>query len=193
MLTVEKVLNDRTIDRIADEIVLMQSRENTTIHALEQERKECEKSISNLLNAIQAGILTPSTKDRLEQLEAQRDKLDEAILQAKMERPVYTKEEIVRWIKHYKHGNINDKDYQKEIIDTFLNSIYLYDDYLVLTYNYKDGTETLTLEEIEAAFRSELNSLAPPKQPFLWDGCFSLSCPLKNRTFVPSETIARPL
>lgn len=175
MLTVEKVLNDRTIDRIADEIVLMQSRENTTVPALEQEKKACEKSISNLLNAIQAGILTPSTKDRLEQLEAQRDKLDAAILQAKMERPVYTKEEIVAWIRHYKHGNINDKDYQKEIIDTFLNSIYVYDDYLVLTYNYKDGTETLTLEEIEAAFRSDLCSCAPPNRQSQCDCRFSFS------------------
>ncbi len=80
-----------------------------------------------------------------------------------MERPVYSKEEIVRWISHFKYGNIEDKDYQKEIIDTFLNSIYLYDDRLVLTYNYKDGTETLTLQEIEAAFGSDLNSFAPPK------------------------------
>ena len=74
----------------------------------------------------------------------------------------YTKEEIVRWIGRYKYGNIDDKDYQKEIIDTFLNSIYVYDDRLVFTYNYKDGTETLTLEEIEAAFGSDLTQYAPP-------------------------------
>ena len=79
-----------------------------------------------------------------------------------MERPKYTKEEIVRWIGRYKYGNIDDKDYQKEIIDTFLNSIYVYDDRLVFTYNYKDGTETLTLEEIEAAFGSDLTQYAPP-------------------------------
>lgn len=53
--------------------------------------------------------------------------------------------------------------YQKEIIDTFLNSIYVYDDRLVFTYNYKDGTETLTLQEVEAAFSSDLKNLAPPK------------------------------
>jgi len=165
MLTVEKVLNDKTIDRIADAIVQLQSQENTTLPALEQQLRECEKGIDNLLKAIQAGILTPSTKERLEQLEAQRDSLKSAILQDKMERPVYSKEEIVRWISHFKYGNIEDKDYQKEVIDTFLNSIYLYDDRLVLTYNYKDGTETLTLQEIEAAFGSDLNSFAPPKTP----------------------------
>ena len=31
-----------------------------------------------------------------------------------------------------------------------MNSVFVYDDKLVLTYNYKDGTETLTLQEIES-------------------------------------------
>ena len=34
--------------------------------------------------------------------------------------------------------------------DARLNSVFVYDDKLVLTYNYKDGTETLTLQEIES-------------------------------------------
>ena len=107
-------------------------------------------------------ILTTSTKERLEQLEGQRDELKCSILQARMERPKYTKEEIVQWISRYKFGNIDDTDYQKEIIDTFLNSVYIYDDRLVFTYNYRDGTETLTLKDIEAAFGSDLKNCAPP-------------------------------
>ena len=143
----------------------MQNEEDTMIPALEHQLRECEKGITNLLNAIQAGILTASTKERLEQLEAQRDELKCSILQAQMERPKYSKEEIVQWISRYKYGNIDDKDYQKEIIDTFLNSIYVYDDRLVFTYNYKDGTETLTLKDIEAAFGSDLTQVAPPGNP----------------------------
>ena len=47
-------------------------------------------------------------------------------------------------------------------IDTFLNSIYVYDDRLVFTYNYRDGTETLTLKDIEAAFGSDMKNCSPP-------------------------------
>lgn len=36
-----------------------------------------------------------------------------------------------------------------------MNSVYMYDDKLLLTYNYADGTQTLTLKEIEAALRSD--------------------------------------
>ena len=55
-------------------------------------------------------------------------------------------------------------DYRREIIDTFVNSVYVYDDRLLLTYNYKDGSQTLTLKEIEAALSSDLTSMCPPKR-----------------------------
>ena len=72
------------------------------------------------------------------------------------------KEEIVDWISRYKDGNINGLDYRRGIIDTFVNSVYVYDDKLILTYNYKDGSHTLTLKEIEAALSSDLTSMRPP-------------------------------
>lgn len=50
------------------------------------------------------------------------------------------------------------------IIDTFINSIYVFDDNLVFSYDFKDGTETLTLKEIEAVFGSDLSLVAPPKE-----------------------------
>ena len=51
-----------------------------------------------------------------------------------------------------------------EFYDTFVNSVFVYDDKLVLTYNYKDGTETLTLQEIESVLSSNLTSMCPPKR-----------------------------
>ena len=176
LLTVQTVLTDTNIDRIADAILVIQEEEDTMTPALEHQLHECEKGITNLLNAIQAGILTPSTKERLEQLETQREELKCSILQARMERPKYTKEEIVQWISKYKYGSIDDKDYQKEIIDTFLNSVYVYDDRLVFTYNYKDGTETLTLKDIEAAFGSDLKTGSPPRRRKLHIACDGVLC-----------------
>lgn len=79
-----------------------------------------------------------------------------------MARPRYTKEQVVSWISRFKYGNVDDPQYQKQIIDTFINSIYVFDDKLVFTYNFKDGTETITLAEIQAAFGSDLTQVAPP-------------------------------
>ena len=108
------------------------------------------------------GILTESTKERLEQLEEQKKSLKLSITQTQIERPRYTKPQIVDWISRFKYGNVNDPNYQRQIIDTFINAIYVFDDKLAFTYNFHDGTETITLKEIEAAFGSDLSQVAPP-------------------------------
>ena len=167
-LTVSKVLTDEAIDRIADAILVMQEQGDTMTPVLKQQLQQCEAEIRNVMKAIRQGIITETTKECLEDLETQRDSLKASILQLQLERRKFTKEEIVEWISKYKYGNINDLDYRKEIIDTFVNSVFVYDDKLVLTYNYKDGTETLTLQEIESVLSSNLTSMCPPrKRPHL--------------------------
>lgn len=92
-----------------------------------------------------------------------------------MQRPVYTKDQIVRWMSRFKGGDISEPTYRKQIIDIFLNSIYVYDDKLVFTYNFKDGTETITLAEVEATLCSDLTCLAPPYESTICKGgAFSL-------------------
>ena len=162
LVTVQRVLQDDEISRIAEAIVALQEKEDTSLPAMRQQLTECEKAIDNMLNAIQMGVLTASTKERLEKLEMQREELKLSILQAQMARPRYTKEQVVSWISRFKYGNVDDPQYQKQIIDTFINSIYVFDDKLAFTYNFKDGTETITLAEIQAAFGSDLTQVAPP-------------------------------
>ena len=163
LVTVQRVLKDDEIDRIAAAIVSLQEREDTTLPAMRFQLAACEKAIDNMLNAIQQGIITASTKERLEQLETQRQELKLSILQVQMTKPRYTKEQIVSWINRFKYGSADDPQYQKQIIDTFINSIYVFDDKIVFTYNFQDGTETITLAEIQAAFGSDLTQVAPPQ------------------------------
>ena len=61
-LTMERVLNVEKINKIIDALLAMQEREDVTIPALRRQLAETEKSIENMLNAIQQGILTASTK-----------------------------------------------------------------------------------------------------------------------------------
>ena len=173
LVTVNRVLKDAEIDRIADAMVALQEREDPTLPALNHQLAECEKAIENMLNAIQMGILTESTKERLEQLEEQKKSLKQSILQTQIARPRYTKPQIVNWISRFKYGNVNDPNYQRQIIDIFINAIYVFDDKLAFTYNFHDGTETITLKEIEAAFGSDLSQVAPPPETLVNQGFLS--------------------
>ena len=121
------------------------------------------------LEGFQAGELSPSAAhphplSNLYDTVGWRDSLRGSIAQLQLERRKFTKKEIVDWVSRYKDGNINNPDYRREIIDTFVNSVFVYDDKLILTYNYKDGSQTLTLQEIEAALSSDLTGMCPPDQ-----------------------------
>lgn len=50
------------------------------------------------------------------------------------------------------------------MIDGFINAIYVYDDRITFTYNYKDGTETITLSELESAKSSDIKCIGAPKK-----------------------------
>ena len=160
--TMQLVKDDAAMESIIAKVMELQNKENTNIPLYEKQLRDAESGIQNMLNAIQMGILTPSTKTRLEELESQRESLKFSILQAELEKPKYTKEQIVSWINRFKYGNVDDIEYQRQIIDTFINAIYVYDDKLVFTYNFKDGTEAIPLKAVEDAFGSDLTQVAPP-------------------------------
>jgi hypothetical protein len=62
-----------------------------------------------------------------------------------------THDQIVFWISKFKNGDVNSPDYRRRLIDIFVNSVFLYDDKLTITFNWKDGTQTVTLSELEFA------------------------------------------
>ena len=161
-LTMERVLNDEKINKIIDALLAMQEREDVTIPALRRQLAETEKGIENMLNAIQQGIFTTSTKQRLEDLEKQREELSISITTAEIQKPKLTREYMEHWFSQFRYGDPNDRDYQKRLVDTFVNSVYVYDDKLVLTYNYQHGTQTITLKEVEDFLGSDLVGLSPP-------------------------------
>ena len=136
--------------------------ESSTLPILRKQLDEIEKGIENLVNAIQAGILTASTKQRLEQLEAEKSELSVQILKEEIAKPTVTKDDILTYLIKYRKLNMKQLDHRRRLIDSFVNAIYLFDDYLVITFNYKEGTKWVTFAEIEEAFGSDLSSLTAP-------------------------------
>ena len=117
------------------------------------------------MNAIQQGIVTPSTKQRLENLEKQKSDISVQIIKEEMSKPLLTKDQILFWFHRFRKYNTRRLDYKRRLIDSFINTIYLYDDKVVITFNYKDGSETVSLSEIENSdLSSDLTASALPKQ-----------------------------
>lgn len=82
------IFDDELIDNLADSIMELQGAENTALPLLKMKYAETQKAIDNLLNAIQQGILTPSTKQRMEELEQQKSELSVQIMKEEMTKQV---------------------------------------------------------------------------------------------------------
>ena len=86
--TMKLIRDDTVIDSLVAAVMELQNRESTSLPLYEKQLRETETAIQNMLNAIQAGILTSSTKERLEALETQKKDLEAKIAEEKLAKPV---------------------------------------------------------------------------------------------------------
>ena len=54
------------------------------------------------------------------------------------------------WLKIFCKGDPLDPEFQQKIINVFINSIYLYDDKLVMYYNVKGGKHISYIEMLDS-------------------------------------------
>ena len=60
----------------------------------------------------------------------------------------------LRWLLRFRKLDMTQPEQRQELVDTFINAIYLYDDKVLITFNYKEGTETITFGEVVKAKKS---------------------------------------
>ena len=90
------------------------------------------------------------------------------------------------WLTRFRKLDPNVKSHRETLINTFVNAVYLYDEKILITFNYKDGTKTITFDEIAAKDApegngSDLGCFAPYKKDTCSGVFFALE--QKNRIF----------
>lgn len=165
--TMKMVMDDKAIEAIVSMLMELQNRESSSLPLYEKELKDTEAAIDNMLNAIQQGIFNKSTKARLDELEAAKDELENMIACEKLAKPKITEEQMMFWLHRFRKLDVSKKEHRQMLIDTFVNAIYLYDDKMLITFNYKDGTKTITFDEATTALAnkdtgSDLDCLGAP-------------------------------
>lgn len=162
--TVQTVLTDENIELIAEramELIEKESADTAFLDGLKASLKDVEKKIANIVRAIEDGLYTDSTKVRLQELEDNKKDIEAQIAREEMKKPLLTKERIMYWLTSFKSGNLDDIDYRRRVIDTLLNSVYVFDNpdggrKLVFTFNLS-GQNTSTIE------CSDIKCSSPPK------------------------------
>jgi len=149
------MLNDKAIHTLAAATMEYQRQfvSNSELEALEIRLKEINQSIKNIVAAIEAGIISSATQNRLIELEREQRTVTRQITVAKEDADqLLTQEEIIATLKLFQNGDINDKAYQESLIDTFLVAAYLYDDKIKIVFNLggtkKDAAIPFDIESV---------------------------------------------
>ena len=153
-------MDDNFVEYIADTVMDIQTRESSVLPALRHQLEETERGITNMLNAIQMGFINASTKQRLDELEDRKADIELQIIQEKMNHPMLTREDVTYWICRFRTLDVSKLEERRRLIDRFVNSVTVFDDYILITFNYKEGEERLDFTDIES---SDLQSVGGPK------------------------------
>lgn len=160
---IRKLLDDDAkLNLIADlvwDYYQAQDESRTEIDKLEKELAQTETAISNLMRAIEMGILNDTTKRRMDELNQQQKELQAAIAEREIAKGFHlTREHILFFFRQFRNGDWNDREFQKRVIGTFVNSIYVYDDKIILNFNYSGEGSKVTLEQVDTAWGAAENA-----------------------------------
>lgn len=108
-------------------------KDNSVLKMLQEDKKQTEDSIENIMKAIEQGILTRSTKTRLNELEDHLQNINAKILieQSNSQKQL-KRADVIEYLKHA------IKKEPKLLIQMLIQKIIIYDDRLEIYYNYTD-------------------------------------------------------
>ena len=78
-IIMKTLMNHDDLQKIVYRIMELQKAENTLILTLERQLDDVRKAIDNIIKAIEMGVCTRFTKNRLEELEAEEERIKENI------------------------------------------------------------------------------------------------------------------
>ena len=145
----DKIMDDKLMEQLSYKLYDLQMQGSSILPALQAQLSDVDSGIDNMLNAIQQGIVLESTKKRLSDLENRKKELEIEIAQEQIKHPLLTREQIEFGLTRFRKLDLSTQKGRRALIDGFVNTIYLFDDYAIITCNYKEGEEKITFEDIE--------------------------------------------
>lgn len=137
-------------ERIADKVLAAYSNsmEVSKVDRLERELAALDTKINNV-----ADLLIEKKSDtlmkKLDELELQKSELEEQLYSAKLTAThLPTKAQIIEWFKKLEQAADEGKNVVGQVIKTFVDKAYLWDEKAIIVLNIPNTQETVTFEQI---------------------------------------------
>ena len=164
--TVEYVLTPERIEYIASELVA-QYKKDCGIDRIKTYEKQLDRIKAEISRLVDTLAVCPAAArqpifDKMEQLDAEKQEVELDLSKLRISAKIQiSKEHIADWLKQFCNGDALDVDFQKRIIDTFINSVYLYDDKVIIYYNIEGGKQVSYIDMIDSTEEPPFSDDAP--------------------------------
>ena len=150
--TVQYILDERRLDYISERVAALYEAEfnDNDVRELEKELSQTESDIISTTEALiktTAASAIEYINKKLEELENRKADLSIEIAKLKVATSnKITKKHVRAWLKSFCQGDLFDMEFRRRIIDVLVNSVYVYDDKIIILYNVKNGKQVCAIE-----------------------------------------------
>lgn len=151
--TVDYILTPERTEYIANKLREQYEKDFNTGKIAELEKisrslaADIEKCLDSLIDNTGKPEIVKRLQERFETLSAQKNDVDIDIAKLKILcKNSYTVEQYKQWLEMFAKGDATDEKFRQYVIDTFVNSVYVFDEKIVIYYNIKGGKQISYME-----------------------------------------------
>lgn len=124
------MLTPEMIEEVADLAISASEEEikkNTLIPSLQDQIKDCDRSISRLLKLVEAGAESATLSQRLSDLEAQKKAAERQLILEESSIVRLERTPLIYFLTEFTKGDRTDPELQRHILDLLVNSVVIWD------------------------------------------------------------------
>ena len=152
--TVEYILQPDRLDMIAKAVVkeYRKSFNNDAVSAAEKRLSyldgQMNKIVDMLLEVPESG--RPALYAKMEKIGSEKESAEIELAKLKIaNKTPFSVKMIKDWLAYFCKGDLMDLEFREQLINTFINSVYLFDDKVVIYYNVEGGKQVSYIEMLE--------------------------------------------
>lgn len=162
------LMKGKTLDAFVDAVsdAMKDKNKESPLSFMEKELKDINRKIRNLTEAIAEGYRTPSTKTMLEDLTDRAEQLKADIASQRLtESLAFDKNRILFLFQRIANGERDNPIFLRTVINTFINSITVYPNYLRVVINAAENVRMIPQDNLPPL------EVLPDLSCFAYDQC----------------------
>lgn len=167
--TMKTVLTDEMIEKLTRRIMELQEKDEASeyMQILNNRLADAEKRRKNLLRLVETadGMELDGVPERIAEISGEIKAIKNDIITEELHRPKLSERVIRLWLEQFRDGDLNDTDFRRKLVETFIDHVELKNKEALIYYNISEG-RTKTSNGSDTAYQVDLK--ARYSNPILW-------------------------